>query len=569
MDNRSDTLERLIATVETLERRVEALERSPRAPQQIAAEAPNSTDTVRIATSPYLAQGGGVVSVLGKAMLGIAGAYLLRALAESSTFPRTAVVAIAIGYAATWLVASTRVQAEAWLASVAYAGTSFLIVVPMLWELTFRFNVLPTALTAAVLGSFVLVAYVLAWKRHFAAVVWVATAAGCVAMLVMSIATHDLAPFIVALFATAIASEYAAANDRKLRVRFLVAAVADIAVWALIYISSRPAGVRTEYKQVSSMLLLTVGPTLLLIYAASATAQTMLRRHTITFFEAAQTLIALLLTVWSVFLFWSGARAIVLGSLCLLASAVGYAIIIYRFGGTSEQRNYHVYAAGSAVLFLAGSYLCLPTVWLPLCLSVAALAATSVGVRTSRLTLEFHGLAFLTAAAFSSGLLEFAFRAFAGTFPGSPAWLLWFVSVCAILCYAVEGRCPSDRIGHLFLYVLSAAIAVCASAALLVWTLVRLLTVAMIPGVSHIAVIRTLTACAIALVLAYAGSRWQRRELGWLAYGALVFVALKLLFEDLRHGHMTFTAASIFLYAITLLSISRLVRLGQKARGAV
>jgi hypothetical protein len=93
------------------------------------------------------------------------------------------------------------------------------------------------------------------------------------------------------------------------------------------------------------------------------------------------------------------------------------------------------------------------------------------------------------------------------------------------------------------------------------------MVVAITPGASHIAVIRTLITCALALALAYSGSRWQRKELGWLADGTLVFVASKLVFEDMGHGHLGFTAASIFLYAITLLSVPRLVRLGQKTKG--
>ncbi|HLJ77076.1 MAG TPA: hypothetical protein VKT75_06670, partial [Acidobacteriaceae bacterium] len=56
----------------------------------------------------------------------------------------------------------------------------------------------------------------------------------------------------------------------------------------------------------------------------------------------------------------------------------------------------------------------------------------------------------------------------------------------------------------------------------------------------------------------------QRSELAMLAWVALVFVAFKLLFEDLRHGHLGFTAASIFLFAITLLLVPRLVRRKQK-----
>lgn len=64
---------------------------------------------------------------------------------------------------------------------------------------------------------------------------------------------------------------------------------------------------------------------------------------------------------------------------------------------------------------------------------------------------------------------------------------------------------------------------------------------ASVSAVSHIALMRTLTICAITLVLAYIGSHWQRVK---LAYAALVFVASKLVFEYLRQGHLAFVATS-------------------------
>ncbi len=569
MDDLPDTLVRLTTRLETLESRVYALEHPEQNRQPIPAEAEGPSATTRTTQPTPSAHAGGDFSVVGKAMLGIAGAYLLRALAESTAFPQTAVVAIAIVYAAMWLVAATRVKAEAWFASVAYAVTSVLILVPMLWELTLRFRVFPAAMAASVLATFVVASFALAWKRHFTAIVWVTSAGGSTAALIMAIATHDLAPFTLAILVMAVACEYPAAGNRSLTVRPLVAASADIAIWAMVYIGSRPEGIRMEYRAVSGALLLGLAPTLLLIYAASATVQTMLRGHRITFFEIAQTLVAFLLVVWSVLSFWSGAGAVVLGALCLISSAAGYAIVIVHFDTAPEQRNYHVYAAGSAVLLLAGSYLCLPPVWLALSLIGAAIAATLVGAQSARLTLEFHGLVFLGAAVFSSGLLVYVFHAIVGAFPLSPGWLVWCVSASAVLCYALERRFPAEQWKHWLLYVLSAALAVSATAALLVWALVRLALVGSTPGAAHVAVIRTLTICAIALVLAYSGSRWQRRELRWLAYGALIFVASKLVFEDMRHGHLGFTAASIFLYAITLLSVPRLVRQGLRARDAV
>ena len=145
--------------------------------------------------------------------------------------------------------------------------------------------------------------------------------------------------------------------------------------------------------------------------------------------------------------------------------------------------------------------------------------------------------------------------------------MISIVAVAAVVSYALERRFQADQWQHYFLDVLSAILAVGATAAFLVYGLVRLTQVAITPGASHVAVIRTLTTCVLALLLAYAGSRWKRKELGWLAYGALVFVASKLVFEDMRHGHLGFTAVSIFLYAVTLLSVPRLVRLGQKTKG--
>jgi hypothetical protein len=46
-------------------------------------------------------------------------------------------------------------------------------------------------------------------------------------------------------------------------------------------------------------------------------------------------------------------------------------------------------------------------------------------------------------------------------------------------------------------------------------------------------------------------------ELTRIGYAALVLVAAKLIVEDLRLGHLEFTAASIFLFAITLIAVPR------------
>jgi predicted tellurium resistance membrane protein TerC len=64
--------------------------------------------------------------------------------------------------------------------------------------------------------------------------------------------------------------------------------------------------------------------------------------------------------------------------------------------------------------------------------------------------------------------------------------------------------------------------------------------------------------------MAFAGVRLRRPECKPIAYAALTFVAAKLIFEDLRHGHFEFIAASIFLFAISLMIVPRLASTGQK-----
>jgi predicted tellurium resistance membrane protein TerC len=71
--------------------------------------------------------------------------------------------------------------------------------------------------------------------------------------------------------------------------------------------------------------------------------------------------------------------------------------------------------------------------------------------------------------------------------------------------------------------------------------------------------------CTAALLLVCGGARWRRRELTRLGYASLALVALKLVTEDMHHGHLAYVAASIFLVALTLIAAPRVARVRQKA----
>ena len=561
MDDLLDALARLDARLENLERRVSALDHlSPppfRVPTAIPARPAAATEELALPTA------GGVFPVIGKAMLGIAGAYVLRAVAESGSFPKLAVVVLALAYAGTWLVWAARATQS--FASAASAITAALILAPMLAELTLRFHFLSASVTAGLLCVFVVWACALAWERNLVPVVWAAEVAAAFTALALLIVSHDLVPYISALLVMAAAGEAAACGNRWLALRCLIAPAADFAVLILIYVHSLPESSRSGYVAVSTPTLLLLPSLLFVIYGVGLASRTIWLRHRMTVFEIIQAAAAFLLAALSWLWFTPGAGHIGLGIACWLLSAVCYTAAFVWFDRLEEQRNYHVYATWSVALALAGTLLILPPLFVALFLSVASVVATLVGVRVARMTPEFHGLVYLTAAAFASGLLQYAGRALAGSFPTSPGGMVWVVAVIALLCYALvprleDGRLERGRWNERLLRLLSAVLAVSAVATFLVSCLVWLAGIGMTPSASHVAVIRTLITCILALALAFSGARWRRIELVWTAYGILVFVTAKLLFDDLPHGHSGSIAISIFLYALALILVPRVAR---------
>lgn len=563
MNDAENAEERLAKRLEALEQRVAELEKRTNA----QASFPSSPWTSAASTdAPVSAtHGASLLALLGQAMLAIAGAYLLRAATTSKVLPQIPLATLAIVYAFAWLIPGARTKAQTALPSVIWSGTSVLIFLPMIWEMTLRFRILPDGLAASLLALYVIAAAGLGWKRHFADMAWITVGTASLAVLALAVATHDLVPFISALLVIAAVGEVAVAGQQKLPVRPLVAALADGAIFALVWIYSSPAASRSVYPAVPSFLLLILAPLLLCLYAASASTQIVLRRRGISIFETVETLLAFVLTCWSFLSFWSGEAAIVLGVLCLVASAAGYAVCFGWFRRIQAQRNFHVYATGSLALLLTGCFLSLPSFWVAVVLGVFAVGMSFAAARMRVLSLGFHGLAALVVMAAASGQLLWSARVFSGALPGVPDGAILLVAASAV-CFSVVLLASSleSRGSHLLRFS-SAALGVWASAGFLVWGLARIGAhlwgpPSSVAGSELVAVVRTVVACGFAVGLAWSGGMWQRRELAWLAWPVLVLTAFKILLEDLGSGHLAWTAVSIFIYALTLLAVSQMIR---------
>lgn len=199
--------------------------------------------------------------------------------------------------------------------------------------------------------------------------------------------------------------------------------------------------------------------------------------------------------------------------------------------------------------------------------SALALAAAWLGGGFDRVTLRVHGVVYLVAAATVAGLVASAADALVGD-PAGPRRPLTsaavIVEAVAVGAYAIlAARRPPDSSWKRLLPNASVAALVAWGAAGLT---ARLLAERLnsspgaTPDAALVATIRTAVLAALAVALAWAGRRWSRRELTWLVYPVLVGGALRLLFEDLRHGRPLTLFLSFAFYGGALFACPKLAK---------
>ncbi|HYM75198.1 MAG TPA: hypothetical protein VE377_04400 [Candidatus Dormibacteraeota bacterium] len=587
VDNLTSTLEQISARLLELEHRVATLETravtlsgasSSRSEALAESKDPYPVDTASASDTrssdmplqrprppatwrgfPPVETPSGAIPVLGKAVLGIAGAYLLRALAESSSIPKLPVLFVAILYACFWMVWAVRIQAASRFASVTYAITSALILSPLLWESTVRFQVLSPAFAAAVTVAFVVLAIALAWRQDLQLIPWVATLASVITALALIIETHELVPLTAALLAVALITEAAACLGHRLTLRAIPALAADFAVWLLVFVLTSDT-IPEGYHPTTASTLAILCSLLLAIYGASLGIRSFALRQRITLFEIAQAVAAFALTSYGVMHATHNSIAPALGVVFLLLAAVCYWGALARFTDHDQTRNRRVSATWAAALLLGGTFLLFPGNVQILFLSVAAAAATFTYTRTRKLSLGMHASVYLAAATAVSPLPIYVANALAREVPGSPGWRVWVVAIAAVVCYLLGSRVTKETRNRRLLWMIPAAVAgfsaAAVSVAAIVWVLAQRLELA----ASSLSVIRTIVNCGLALALAILGCRWKRAELGWLAYTAVAFGTLKLLFEDLRFGNAASLVVSLLFYGTILILLPRLGR---------
>ena len=561
MRDREDELHQALCQLslrlQRLEERVGALEAAP-----ARRTAPAEVDDV-VPPAPALPQGS--LALLGRTLLVLAGAYLVRALTDGHLLPPALGVGLGVAYAAFWQLRADREALLGRTQSAAFHDlASSLIAFPLVWEATVRFELLTSALAPFALVAFYGLGLAVAWHRRLTVNAVLTTVLALATALALLVSTHDLLAGVLALAAIACGVEWLAWREAWLGLRWPAALALDAVGLLTVAVATRPElpeGYPPLAPGTAALALLAIPA----VYVASIAARTLRARRPATAFETTQGSAALALGLGGAVQVLSAHRlgieapgvvALLLG---LLGYAAAYALAERRLG---QARNFYLYSTAGGLLTAAGSSLLAPAWALPIAWTVLGLAAAALGRRFDRTTLRVHGALYVAAAVGKSGLLLSCARALGGAGGGEAAPLAWATGVAAAAAWLLLATDPSAprsgaaRLPQLLLAAL-VVLGVIRAAQAGLW--------AVLGGVLHpdtalAAVVRTAVLAALALALAAIARRGTLPELGWLVYPLVALGGLKLLLQDLREGRPATLVASLAVYGVVLTLAPRLMK---------
>jgi len=540
----------LLDQIRDLRSRVESLEKMVGIPAARIEAAP-----VPPAPSPRtMPEVSGLMPALGRALLILGGAFLLRGASESGSVPALFGVVVTVLYAALWLGAASRSSGQSHVLTAISGVTAALILYPMLWETTVRFHVLAPIATACIIAFFPAAALLVAWRSNLAEIVTITSLCSLASAVALIIATHDVIPFTLAILAIAAATEIAACMDHWLPIRAFVALVADLAVTLVLYLILLPAGLPEGYARFSHGQAMMLAVLLLVVSMSGTVFRTIVRKLEITNFEVLQLALVILITLGGAYRVQEklGVSIAPVGALALAGGIICYLVAFAYLERRSERhRNFYVYSSLALVLVAAGSVFVLRGFALTAGSAAAASIATYAGIHYNRNTVRWHGVLFLLFACFSVSLISGSLDRVMGHAPpiGTAEWVAWAGACITYLQYWTFDRKRDSAWTDLAAPALCAALALLSTAGLLAGLLSPL---------PYSFTLTTAILAAAALQLAVAGSR--RKELAWLLYPWMLLTGYKLLMADFAKGGTTGFAVSLAVFGGTLLLLPRLTR---------
>src|ERR1051326_7540332 len=359
------------------------------------------------------------MTLAGRTLMVLGGAYLLRAVTEAGAWAPLVGVAAGYAYAAALLVAVDRSARRGLRLSALFHGVSAsVIVLPLLWEAVTKFGAIDAAAGAAILTATVTAVLIVAVPARVQALAWTIVAGALCSSLLLTAATGAVLPFAAADIVLGTVALWIGYTIDWVWLRWPLAATADLAVSALAVAVA--SGTATS----PGPVIIAVQLALMTAYLASIAIRTLVRGRDVNVFETLQGALALAAGFGGAVYV---ARASAIGGALLVTIAIGSGIGCYAVAFAFVARhqglrhNFYFYTSFALAFVLAASLLGLgepALLWAALAVASAWTARyvhTSVGPRpgaggadagaSMSLVLALHAAVYFVPAAWGSGVL--------------------------------------------------------------------------------------------------------------------------------------------------------------------
>ncbi|MDO8502471.1 MAG: hypothetical protein Q7S20_11580 [Gemmatimonadaceae bacterium] len=504
------------------------------------------------------------LTLSGRSLIILGGAYLIRAITESRTLPAPAGVALGLAYAVLWILAAGRAAGKGLKGDATFhVVVATVIAFPLIYEATVRFHFLGHQSSATALGFLSVLSLAIAWRFSHQIMAWIITVAALITAVVIMANTGAVLSFGAFLLVLGLSTLWLGYDREWTLLRWPVALAVDFVALGLVLRAIGPERPDPP-AMVIGLLMALVGS-----YIASFAVRTLVRGRDIVPFEIFQTAASILLGLGgSVVVVRATHSAVEPLGVISLALGVGSYAVAYAFISRTHGKsvNFYFYTALALVFALAGLRLLLGDTLLVLSFCALALIVTLLGRRFNHPALLLHAFTYLLGAAWVSGLLKDAESSILGDAAArlrESGWIGWLVLLASVGCALTLNRKRESQVG------LMTRVARLGQVGLLVLllggTTIYLLVVLITQLRGHpleqggIATLRTVVFACSAVTLAASARRWKIHEMGWLAWVLLGGTSLKVLVEDLRYSGPSLLFMAFAIIGIAFILVPRLL----------
>jgi hypothetical protein len=502
----------------------------------------------------------GTPALVGRSLLVLAGAFLLRAFTEAEWWATGTGVTLGLAYAASWIVATALAARKGARASAGFFGVcAALIAGPLIFEASTEFGVLSPTGSAVMLAMMTAAGLVVASRWRLPESAWVFVLGAMVTGAGLAVGHPPGEAATAVLVAVGLAVAWSTGLHRWESLRWMTAVGADVGVLRLTAMATVPGGPH-GIDPPDVILVVVLQGALLLGYTGSSFARAVRGRHQIRTFDYLQTAL-----VWAIG--WGGTIELAdfhgIGTWGLAAFALLVGLIFYVMAFfVMESRQ----GGNQSFLFLSSFGLALVLLGLAETLgsassvawAVLALIAAAAGSRWNRLVLRVHAVVLLLAAWISSGVVTELVGDLGGqsrleAIPNVGAILVALLTVLTALVLLFDRRREEsgwmERLPLTVLLVMSGL--VLASA---------MVSVAELVAPNAAVWMGTVALCVMTILCAVLAWRWGVREAGWLVYPLLAVTGLRIVLVDLASGRTVVFVIVLAAYGAALITSPKILR---------